>query len=39
MFPMGRHAESRSPANDPFMTVIVGALLFLLALVVLLAGM
>jgi hypothetical protein len=39
MFPVGRHAESREPANDPFMTVIVGALLLLLALVCLLAGL
>jgi hypothetical protein len=38
MFPMGRHAESRVPANDPFMTSVVGALLVLLALVCLLAG-
>jgi uncharacterized integral membrane protein len=36
---MGRHAESRAPANDPFMTLIVGALLLLLALIFLLAGM
>jgi hypothetical protein len=39
MFPMGRHAETRVPANDPFMTAIVSALLVLLALVCLLAGM
>jgi hypothetical protein len=38
MFPVGRHAESREPANDPFMTAIVGSLLLLLALVCLLAG-
>jgi hypothetical protein len=39
MFPVGRHAESREPANDPFMTVVVASLLFVLALVCLLAGM
>jgi hypothetical protein len=39
MFPMGRHAVSRAPANDPFMSTIVGALLLLLVLVCLLAGM
>jgi hypothetical protein len=39
MFPMGRHAETRVPANDPFMTAIVSALLVLLALLCLLAGM
>jgi hypothetical protein len=38
MFPTGRHAESRVPANDPFMSMIVGALLLLLILVCLLAG-
>jgi hypothetical protein len=38
MFPVGRHAESREPANDPFMTVVVGGLLLLLALLCLLAG-
>jgi len=35
---MGRHAESRIPANDPFMTAVVSALLLLLAMVCLLAG-
>jgi hypothetical protein len=38
MFPMGRHELSRVPANDPFMTSIVAALLLLLAMVCLLAG-
>ena len=38
MFAVGRHAESREPANDPFMTVVVGGLLLLLALVCVLAG-
>jgi len=36
---MGRHAESRIPANDPFMTSIVSALLLLLLSVCMLAGM
>jgi hypothetical protein len=35
---MGRHETSRVPANDPFMTTIVGVLLLLLALTCLLAG-
>jgi hypothetical protein len=39
MIPTGRHAERRTPANDPFMSMIVGALLLLLVLVCLLAGM
>jgi hypothetical protein len=38
MFPVGRHAESRAPANDPFMTGVVAGLLLLLALLCLLAG-
>jgi hypothetical protein len=39
MIPTGRHAERRVPANDPFMTMVVGALLLLLVLVCLLAGL
>jgi hypothetical protein len=35
---MGRHEDSRAPATDPFMIVIVSALVLLLALVCLLAG-
>jgi len=35
---MGRHAVSRAPANDPFMTTIVAGLIVLLALVCLLAA-
>ncbi len=34
---MGRHAVSRVPANDPFMTTVVAALIVLLAMVCLLA--
>jgi hypothetical protein len=36
---MGRHAEDRARANDPFMTTVVGLLLLLLAAVCLLAGL
>jgi hypothetical protein len=35
---MGRHETRRVPANDPFMTTVVAALLVLLALVCLLAS-
>lgn len=38
MFRMGRHEVNRVPANDPFMTSVVAALLLMLALVCLLAG-
>jgi hypothetical protein len=38
MFPMGRHEVSRGPAFDPLMTVTLGGLLLLLALIVMLAG-
>jgi hypothetical protein len=36
---MGRHEGDRVRANDPFMTVIVIALLLLLAMTCLLAGL
>jgi hypothetical protein len=36
---MGRHEVGRAPANDPLMTVVVSALLILLALVCVFAGM
>jgi hypothetical protein len=35
---MGRHQSDRAPASDPFMTVVVCALLLLLAMVCVLAG-
>ena len=38
MFRMGRHEVNRVPANDPFMTSVVAALLLMLALVCMFAG-
>jgi hypothetical protein len=38
VFGMGRHEVGRAPANDPLMTVVVGLLLILVALVCVFAG-